>query len=91
MLGDKCRERGRSILYASGTISGCALTVVWPYERGEIGPELFRVACGMMPEGLVFKRSDSHYSAGPSRAWVKIKNPSSPCMNRGKNAFRLTV
>jgi ATP-dependent DNA ligase len=39
-----------------------------PFEQGEIGPVLFRAACDMMLEGLVSKRRDSRYRAGPSRA-----------------------
>ena len=37
-----------------------------------IGPELFRAACRL--EGLVSKRSDQPYQAGPSRSWLKVKN-----------------
>ena len=38
-----------------------------PFEQGEIGPDLFKAACDMMLEGLVSKRRDSRYRAGPSR------------------------
>jgi len=41
----------------------------------------------MMLEGLVSKRRDSRYRAGPSRDWIKVKNPRSPAMNRAKDAF----
>jgi ATP-dependent DNA ligase len=41
----------------------------------------------MMLEGLVSKRRDSRYRAGPSRNWIKVKNPKSPAMNRAKDAF----
>jgi bifunctional non-homologous end joining protein LigD len=37
-----------------------------PFEQGEIGPDLFRAACDMMLEGLVSKRRDSRYRAGPT-------------------------
>ena len=58
-----------------------------PFEKGEIGPDLFKAACNMMLEGLVSKRRDSRYRAGPSRDWIKIKNLKSPAMNRAKDAF----
>jgi ATP-dependent DNA ligase len=58
-----------------------------PFEQGEIGPDLFRAACDMMLEGLVSKRRDSRYRPGPSRDWIKVKNPKSPAMNRAKDAF----
>jgi bifunctional non-homologous end joining protein LigD len=41
----------------------------------------------MMLEGLVSKRRDSRYRAGPSRDWIKVKNPKSAAMNRAKDAF----
>lgn len=58
-----------------------------PFEQGEIGPDLFRAACDMMLEGLVSKRRDSRYRPGPSRDWIKVKNPKSPAMTRAKDAF----
>jgi bifunctional non-homologous end joining protein LigD len=58
-----------------------------PFEQGEIGPDLFKAACNMMLEGLVSKRRDSRYRPGPSRDWIKVKNPKSPAMNRAKDAF----
>jgi bifunctional non-homologous end joining protein LigD len=57
-----------------------------PFEQGEIGPDLFKAACDMMLEGLVSKRRDSRYRPGPSRDWIKVKNPKSPAMNRAKDA-----
>ena len=43
-----------------------------PFERGEVGPDLFRAACNMDLEGLVSKRRDLPYQAGRSRHWVKM-------------------
>lgn len=43
-----------------------------PFERGELGPGLFRAACKLGFEGLVSKRSkrrDRPYQAGRSRHW----------------------
>jgi ATP-dependent DNA ligase len=40
---------------------------VAPFERGEIGPELFRAACDMGLEGLVSKRRDRPYQGGRSK------------------------
>jgi bifunctional non-homologous end joining protein LigD len=58
------------------------------FERGEIGPDLFRHACLMGLEGLVSKRNDRAYRAGASPNWVKMKNPEHPAMARVKDAFR---
>ena len=53
-----------------------------PFERGEIGPDLFDAACRLGLEGLVSKRRDRPYRGGRSKDWVKVKNRSSPAMNR---------
>src|SRR5246127_5306370 len=55
---------------------------VAPFEQGEIGPDLFRAACGMGHEGLVSKRRDRAYRGGRCNHWIKIKNPNSPAMKR---------
>ncbi|MET3839058.1 DNA ligase [Bradyrhizobium sp. OAE829] len=49
------------------------------FERGEIGPELFRHACLMGLEGLVSKLDDQPYQPGRPPNWVKINNPASSC------------
>jgi bifunctional non-homologous end joining protein LigD len=54
------------------------------HEAGEIGPALFRQACKMGLEGIVSKRRDRSYKAGPCKDWIKVKNPKSPAMVRAK-------
>jgi bifunctional non-homologous end joining protein LigD len=44
------------------------------FERGEIGPDLFRKACEFGLEGMVSKRRDSPYRAGRSPNWIKVKS-----------------
>jgi ATP-dependent DNA ligase len=53
-----------------------------PFERGEIGPDLFAAACRMGLEGLVSKPRDRRYQAGRSRHWVKVKNRQHAAMSR---------
>jgi bifunctional non-homologous end joining protein LigD len=53
-----------------------------PFERGELGPDLFRAACHMGLEGLVSKRRDRPYQAGLCRHWIKVKNRKHPAMDR---------
>jgi bifunctional non-homologous end joining protein LigD len=43
------------------------------FERGEIGPDLFRAARRMGLEGLVPKPRDRPYQAGRSKHWIKVK------------------
>jgi bifunctional non-homologous end joining protein LigD len=52
------------------------------FERGEIGPGLFRKACEFGLEGIVSKRSDRPYRAGRSKDWIKVKNRTHPAMSR---------
>lgn len=59
-----------------------------PFERGEIGPDLFRAACNFGLEGLVSKRADRRYRGGRSQDWVKMKNRTHPAMTRVKDAMR---
>jgi bifunctional non-homologous end joining protein LigD len=58
-----------------------------PFERGEIGPDLFRSACRMGLEGLVSKHRERLYQAGRSRHWVKVKNRKHPAMYRLMDAL----
>jgi bifunctional non-homologous end joining protein LigD len=58
-----------------------------PFERGEIGPDLFAAACRMGLEGLVSKRRDRPYQVGRSKHWVKVKNRKHPAMTRVMETF----
>jgi ATP-dependent DNA ligase len=46
------------------------------------GPTVFAHACKMDLEGIVSKRKNSTYRSGPSRDWLKVKNPASPAVQR---------
>jgi bifunctional non-homologous end joining protein LigD len=59
-----------------------------PFERGEIGPDLFAAACRMGLEGLVSKRRDRPYQAGRSKHWLKVKNRKHPAIRRVMETFR---
>jgi bifunctional non-homologous end joining protein LigD len=52
--------------------------------RGEL---VFRQACAMGLEGIVSKRLTAPYRSGPSRDWIKVKNPDSPAMIRARDHF----
>ena len=55
---------------------------VAPFERGEIGPDRYRAACGMGLEGLVSKHRDRAYRGGRQKHWIKVKNRQHPAMHR---------
>jgi bifunctional non-homologous end joining protein LigD len=52
------------------------------FERGAIGPDLFRHACLMGLEGLVSKHLGRGYVAGRTDAWLKNKNRQHLSMER---------
>jgi bifunctional non-homologous end joining protein LigD len=46
------------------------------------GPTVFEHVCRMGLEGIVSKRTDAPYRSGPSKVWVKTKNPESAAVRR---------
>jgi hypothetical protein len=53
----------------------------------EDGAVVFLHACKMGLEGIVSKRLTAPYRSGPSRDWIKIKNPDSPAMRERAPGF----
>jgi bifunctional non-homologous end joining protein LigD len=51
------------------------------------GAAVFRHACAMGLEGIVSKSLTAPYRSGPSRDWLKVKNPDSPAMIRAREHF----
>jgi bifunctional non-homologous end joining protein LigD len=49
------------------------------------GAAIFAHACKLGCEGIVSKRADSAYRSGPSKVWVKTKNPAAPGVLRFQN------
>ena len=46
------------------------------------GDRLFAAACKLGLEGIVSKKLDAPYRSGPSKTWIKVKNPRSPAATR---------
>jgi bifunctional non-homologous end joining protein LigD len=44
--------------------------------------ELKRAVCKLGLEGIVSKKLDAPYKSGPSKAWLKVKNPEAPAATR---------
>jgi ATP-dependent DNA ligase len=51
------------------------------HEEGQ-GDRMFDAVCKLGLEGIVSKRETSFYRSGPSRTWIKAKNPNSPAATR---------
>jgi bifunctional non-homologous end joining protein LigD len=46
------------------------------------GDRMFEAVCKLGLEGIVSKKLDAPYKPGPSKVWLKIKNPKSPAATR---------
>ena len=46
------------------------------------GDKLYAATCKLGLEGIVSKKLDAPYRSGPSRIWVKVKNPEAPAATR---------
>jgi bifunctional non-homologous end joining protein LigD len=46
------------------------------------GEKMFKAVCKLGLEGIVSKKLSAPYKSGPSRAWLKVKNPKSPAATR---------
>ena len=58
----------------------------------EDGPTVFQHVCRMGLEGIVSKRIDAPYRSGPSKTWLKSKNPNSEAARREREGgVALTV
>ena len=52
-------------------------------EHTEVdGDKMFEAVCKLGLEGMVSKRSGSFYRSGPSKMWIKVKNPKAPAATR---------
>jgi bifunctional non-homologous end joining protein LigD len=58
------------------------LGIVLSEHTDEDGATIFREACKLGLESIVSKRLSAPYRSGPSRDWIKDKNPDSPAMMR---------
>jgi hypothetical protein len=51
------------------------------------GVEMFKAICKLGLEGIVSKKLNAPYKSGPSKAWLKIKNPEAPAATRAIEAL----
>jgi bifunctional non-homologous end joining protein LigD len=58
--------------------------ILFNEHTDEEGVTVFRHACKLGLEGIVSKRLAAPYRSGPSRDWIKVKNPDSPAMRRAR-------
>jgi bifunctional non-homologous end joining protein LigD len=53
------------------------------------GAAIFAYACKLGFEGIVSKHREHPYRSGPSKVWLKIKNPAAPGVLRSKDDAKL--
>ena len=46
------------------------------------GDKLFEAVCKLGLEGIVSKKLNAPYRSGPSKSWIKVKNPKAPTATR---------
>jgi bifunctional non-homologous end joining protein LigD len=46
------------------------------------GDRLFAATCNLGLEGIVSKKLNAPYRSGPSKTWIKVKNPKAPAATR---------
>jgi bifunctional non-homologous end joining protein LigD len=63
-------------------LGGSAAGIVFNEHSDEDSATVFEHACRFGFEGIVSKWLTAPYRSGPSRDWLKVKNPDSPAMVR---------
>ena len=63
-------------------LAGGAAAIIYNEHLAHDGPAVFEHACRMGLEGIVSKRLDAPYRSGPSKTWLKAKNPLSEAVRR---------
>ena len=64
------------------TLANGAAAIVYNEHLEHNGAAVFEHACRMGLEGIVSKRLNSPYRSGPSKTWLKSKNPLSEAVRR---------
>ena len=62
---------------------GCA--IIYNAHLEDDGPAVFDHACRLGLEGIVSKRLNAPYRSGPSKTWLKSKNPLSEAVRRERD------
>jgi bifunctional non-homologous end joining protein LigD len=68
-------ERKKRLAHLVGRRS---IGIVLSVHTADDGASIFRAACKFGLEGIVSKRLSAPYRSGPSRDWLKVKNPDGP-------------
>ena len=55
-----------------------------PFRKSVVrhGDKMFAAVCDLGLEGIVSKKLTAPYRSGPTRNWIKVKNPNAPAATR---------
>jgi bifunctional non-homologous end joining protein LigD len=56
--------------------------IQYVHHHEDDGEKLFEAACKLGLEGIVSKRLTAPYKSGPSKSWIKVRNPKSAAYMR---------
>jgi hypothetical protein len=88
--GDDLRRRPKSALSKLLIRSRGGIQYV-EHAEGH-GDKMFAAVCELGLEGIVSKKLNAPYRSGPSKNWIKVKNPRAPAATRIlEGTFFLTV
>ena len=79
-LRDRPLEQRKQRLAKMLARGGVAIT--YNEHLNQDGSKVFEHACRLGLEGIVSKRLDAPYRSGPSKTWLKSKNPLSEAVRR---------
>ena len=48
---------------------------------------MFDAVCKLGLEGIVSKKLNAPYRSGPSKSWIKVKNPKAPAATRAMDGI----
>jgi bifunctional non-homologous end joining protein LigD len=81
--------RGRPFLERKATLArllrNTKAGILLNEHIAEDGATVFAHACRLGAEGIVSKKVDGTYQSGPSRAWIKVRNPASIAVQRERS------
>ena len=83
----KAGDAGPAQATPGAAAEACAGWIVFNEHTDEDGATVFRHACKLGFEGIVSKRLTAPYRSGPSRDWLKVKNPDTPAMARHREGL----
>ena len=61
---------------------GCMTGIQFSEHLEDDGATVFAHACRLGCEGIVSKDRSRPYKSGPSKTWIKVKNPKAPGVRR---------